>query len=276
MFPISLLLVASSLIFGGMIGKAFLIYLCAVKLNFSLNEKMRLALRFIWPLLFTCMDIVFVMIWLLVGSLVMKSEVLPREGGDPPFIRVIQCGSQVDYKFGNDTLIGVLIAYKSVIVLVGLVMAYNLRNVKKKSLRYWETITWTMYNTAIFTLVLIISFILIDNYAIKRAIVAVLILLMVVITSSITGLPPVYYRFRDPHLVTERSELGNTDVIIKNEAMWENEVMALQKDRKGLTSEIEDLKNENNEMFRRMSEVDPTYSLDSIVEKDEFVFKETN
>ena len=269
MFPISLLLVASSLIFGGMVGKATVIYLCAVKLHFTLSYKMKLVLRFIWPILFTCIDVIFVVIWTFVSSLVMKSEVLPTGGNEPPFIRVIQCRHSANHEFVNNALIGVLIFYKSMIVLIGLVMAYNLRNIKKASLRYWETITWTMYNTSIFTLVLIMSFFLIQDYVIKQTIVTALMLLTVCITSSITGLPPVYFRFKDPRLHKERANLGNTDMVIKNEHMWESEVTALRKDGRELISEIEDLKSENMEMARRMSEIDPTYSLGCIAEKPE-------
>ena len=271
MLPISLLLVASSLIFGGMIGKATLIYLCAVQLNFTLSSNMKQVLRFVWPLLFTCVDILFVLIWSLVSSLVMKSEVLPTGGDDPPFIRVIQCRQPVQHGDANNALIGILIVYKSAIVLIGLVMAYNLRNVKKNSLRYWGTITWTMYNTSIFTLVLILSFILIQDYVIKQAIIALLILLTVFITSSITGLPPVYYRFKDPRLIRESANAGNTSTIIKNESMWESEVTALQSDRRVLKSEIEDLRSENMEMVRRMtlSEIESCNSLDRIEERPE-------
>ena len=278
MLPMSLLLVASSLIFGGMIGKATLIYLCAVKLNFTLSDKMKMALRFMWPILFSCVDILFVLIWSLVSSLVMKSEVLPTGTYDPPFIRVIQCRRPLQHEMANNALIGLLIVYKSAIVLIGLVMAYNLRNVKKNSLRYWGTITWTMYNTSIFTLVLILCFFLIPQFVIKQAIIALLILLTVSITASITGLPPVYYRFKDPRLEKENAKVGNTEKIVKNESMWKCEVNALHKDRKQLKSEIDDLKSENLEMVRKLtlSELDFGDPLCRVMEEPETVFEASN
>ena len=201
MFPFSLLLVASSLIFGGMIGKASIIYLTAVKLKFDLSEKKKILLRFSWPLIFTCVDIVFVIIRSLVISLVMKSEV-QRTGVEvvSPFIRVIQCRSPAGHENDNDVFIGMLIVYKSVVVLIGLVMAYSLRKVKKNSLRYWGTITWTMYNITIFTFILILSFFLIEQYVIKRSAITLILLATALMTSSITGLPPVYYMFTDPNL----------------------------------------------------------------------------
>ena len=254
MLPVSLLLVSSSLVFGGMIGKATLIYVCAVQLNFSLSDKMKMVLRFVWLALFSCVDILFVLVWSLVSSLVMKSEVLPTGGDDPPFIRVIQCRPPHQHEVANNVLVGLLIVYKSGIILIGLVMAYNLRNVKRNSLRYWGTITWTMYNTSIFSLVLILSFFLITDFVIKQIIVAVLILLTVFITVSITGLPPVYYRFKDPNLTRESAKsVGNTGKIVKNKTMWEHEVTALQNDRRELKSEIQDLKSENIEMVRKMT-----------------------
>ena len=255
MLPISLLLVASSLIFGGMIGKATLIYLCAVQLNFTLSANMKQVLRFVWPMLFTCVDILFVLIWSLVSSLVMKSEVLPTGGDDPPFIRVIQCRQPVQHEDANNALIGILIVYKSAIVLIGLVMAYNLRNVKKNSLRYWGTITWTMYNTSIFTIVLILSFILIQDYVIKQAIIAVLILLTVFITSSITGLPPVYYRFKDPRLIRERTKsVGSRAGFEMSQGMLGMQVDALQRDKRGLESQISNLKRENADMVKQLDQ----------------------
>ena len=246
MLPMSLLLVASSLIFGGMIGKATLIYLCAVKLNFTLSDKMKMALRFMWPILFSCVDILFVLIWSLVSSLVMKSEVLPTGTYDPPFIRVLQCRRPLQHEMANNALIGLLIVYKSAIVLIGLVMAYNLRNVKKNSLRYWGTITWTMYNTSIFTLVLILCFFLIPQFVIKQAIIALLILLTVSITASITGLPPVYYRFKDPRLEKERTmSVGSRGTLDMSKEMLEKQVEVLQKDRSEHKSKMRELELEN-------------------------------
>ncbi|KAI6658103.1 gamma-aminobutyric acid (GABA) type B receptor [Oopsacas minuta] len=254
MLPVSLLLVASSLIFGGMIGKASLIYLLAVKLRFDLGQKVRLLVQFAWPLLFTCVDIIFVIIWSLVSSLVMKSEVLPAGSDITPFISVIQCGISAQQVIASDVFIGLLIIYKIFIVLIGLVMAYNLRNVKIKSLQYWGTITWTMYNMTIFTLVLILSFFLIQDYVTKRAVLPVLILITVILTASITGLPPVYYRFRDPHLTQNVFMPSGLRVEIRNdEVMLKNQVAALQSDRTELKSEIEDLKSTNSEIIRRMT-----------------------
>ncbi|KAI6658104.1 gamma-aminobutyric acid (GABA) type B receptor [Oopsacas minuta] len=245
MLPVSLLLVASSLIFGGMIGKASLIYLLAVKLRFDLGQKVRLLVQFAWPLLFTCVDIIFVIIWSLVSSLVMESDVLPTGSDITPFIRVIQCGISTQQVIVSNVFIGFLIIYKGGIVLIGLVMAYNLRNVKKNSLRYWGTITWTTYNMTIFTLVLILSFFLIQDYVAKRAVIFALVLLTVFITANITGLPPVYYRVRDPHLLKEKSHLpGLRGGIVQDEIMLKEQVTALQRDMNQLETEMEILKSD--------------------------------
>ena len=256
MLPVSLLLVSSSLVFGGMIGKATLIYVCAVQLNFSLSDRKKMVLRFVWLALFSCVDILFVLVWSLVSSLVMKSEVLPTGGDDPPFIRVIQCRRPHQHEVANNVLIGLLIVYKSGIILIGLVMAYNLRNVERPSLRYWGTITWTMYNTSIFSLVLILSFFLITDFVIKQVIVAVLILLTVFITVSITGLPPVYYRFKDPNLTRERAKsVGNTEELQMSPNMLAMQVAALQKDINKLESTID-----NQEIdIRRLSQIESLF-----------------
>ena len=249
MFPLSLLLVASSLIFGGMIGKASIIYLLAVRFRFDLSEKVRILIRFSWPLIFTCLDVVVVITWSLVSSLVMKSEVQSTGLEASPFIRIIQCRRPTEYETVSDVFIGLLIVYKSVVVLIGLVMAYNLRNVKKNSLRYWGTITWTMYNMTIFTFVLIMSFFLIEDYVIKRVVISVLVLMTALITSSITGLPSVYYMFRDPNLEKEKGKVvGIRSGIVQDDSMLKKQVDALQKDKSKLETEIEDL-------GRRWSEV---------------------
>ena len=255
MFPLSLLLVASSLIFGGMIGKASIIYLLAVKLRFNLSEKARILIRFGWPLIFTCVDVIFVISWSVSSSLVMKSEVQSTGLPVSPFIRIIQCRRPTEHEIISNVFIGLLIIYKSVVVLIGLVMAYNLRNVKRNSLRYWGTITWTMYNMTIFTFVLIISFFLIEHYVIKITVISLLVLTTALVTSSITGLPPVYYRFKDSNLEKEKSKIpGIRTTIDLDSTMLEKQVSVLQEDKFQLSSEIVDLKNENLFINRRLSE----------------------
>ena len=205
MFPYSLILVATSLIFGGMIGKASIIYLLAVEFRFDLSEKVRILIRFSWPLIFLCVDAVFVIIWSLVSSLVMKSEVQSTGQVESPFIRVLQCKRPTEYDIGSNVFIGTLIVYKIVMVLIGLVVAYNLRNVQKNNLRYWGTITWTMYNITMFTFILIICLFLIVDYIIKISVITLLALIIAFITSSITGLPPVYYILTNPNLEKRKS-----------------------------------------------------------------------
>ena len=253
MFPFSLLLVASSLIFGGMIGKASIIYLTAVELKFNLNEKKKVLIRFSWPLIFTSVDVVFVIIWSLVSSLVMKSEVQSTGVDVSPFIRVIQCRSPTGHEVVNNVFIGMLIVYKSVVVLIGLAMAYNLRKVKRNSLRYWGTITWTMYNIAIFTFVLIISYFLIEQYVIKTSVVTLLVLTTALMTSSITGLLPVYYMLRDPNL--EKEKIKNSGVqseVVEDQTMLKRKVDALRNDKTELECEIDGLK----VIIRRMTLTD--------------------
>ena len=252
-FPFSLLLVASSLIFGGMIGKASIIYLTAVELKFNLNEKKKVLIRFSWPLIFTSVDVVFVIIWSLVSSLVMKSEVQSTGVDVSPFIRVIQCRSPTGHEVVNNVFIGMLIVYKSVVVLIGLAMAYNLRKVKRNSLRYWGTITWTMYNIAIFTFVLIISYFLIEQYVIKTSVVTLLVLTTALMTSSITGLLPVYYMLRDPNL--EKEKIKNSGVqseVVEDQTMLKRKVDALRNDKTELECEIDGLK----VIIRRMTLTD--------------------
>ena len=246
MFPFSLLMVASSLIFGGMIGKASIIYLTAVKLRFDLGEKKEVLIRFSGPLIFTCVDVVFMMIWSLVSSLVMKSEVQSTGVDLSPFIRVIQCRSPTGHEVVNNVFIGMLIVYKSVVVLIGLVMAYNLREVKKNSLRYWGTITWTMYNITMFTFILIISFFLIEQYIIKIPVITLLLLITALMTSSITGLPPVYYMFTDPNLEKRRSyEPDVRSGLEGDNAMLKELVVSLQEEKERLLNTIDNLRNDN-------------------------------
>ena len=265
MFPLSLLLVASSLIFGGMIGKASIIYLLAVKLKFNLSEKTNMLIRFGWPLIFTCVDVVFVIIWSVSSSLVMKSEVQSTGIPVSSFIRIIQCRRPTEGDIASDVFIGLLIIYKSVVVLIGLVMAYNLRNVKRNSLRYWGTITWTMYNMTIFTFVLIISFFLIDDYVTKLTVVSLLVLTTALVTSSITGLPPVYYMFRDPNLKKEKMKMaGVQEEVVEDPKLLKRQVDALRKDKNELVCEIDGLK----VIIRRMTLTDTDYEVPDFEIKD--------
>ena len=298
MFPVSLLLVASSLIFGGMIGKASIIYLVAVEHRFDLSERSKVLIRFIWPLIFTCVDVVFVTIWSLVSSLVMKSEVQSTGQDVSPFIRVIQCGIATEHETVNNVLIGFLIVYKSVVVLIGLVMAYNLRKVKRNSLRYWGTITWTMYNMTIFTFVLIICFLFIENFVLKESVISLLLLITALITSSITGLPPVYYRFKDPNLQKEKSKLpwikpridrqvndlleDQLQIAPENEDdMLKKKVSDLQEHELRLSSEVDDLKNKNSILEKKANNLQEdklrlSSEIDNLKEENACIIKQFN
>ena len=176
----------------------------------------------------------------------MKSEVQSTGVDLSPFIRVIQCRSPTGHEVVNNVFIGMLIVYKSVVVLIGLVMAYNLREVKKNSLRYWGTITWTMYNITMFTFILIISFFLIEQYIIKIPVITLLLLITALMTSSITGLPPVYYMFTDPNLEKRRSyEPDVRSGLEGDNAMLKELVVSLQEEKERLLNTIDNLRNDN-------------------------------
>ena len=246
MFPVFLLLVAFSVILGAMMSKAALIYVVVVKLQIKPNKKLNYILAISWPFLLATIDTLFVLLWSLVGPLVIKSEVLPSGLQDPPFFSVIQCGISSENSLATTVFISILIIYKSFIVLVGLVMAYNLRNVERQSLRYGNTISWTMYNITVFTLILILSFFLIQNYDVKISIVSFLILATVFLTVTIIGLPPLYYSipFLKPKSVANPASVKNS--IVPDRKMLEKSIVALQKDN-------QELGVMSTEMVRKMS-----------------------
>ena len=245
MLPVSLILVASSVILGAMMSKAALIYVVVVKGKISSNKCLNYILTTTWPFLLATVDTLFVLLWSLVGPLVIKSEVLPSGLQDPPFFSVIQCGISSENSLATTVFISILIIYKSFIVLVGLVMAYNLRNVERQSLRYGNTISWTMYNITVFTLILILSFFLIQSYDVKISIVSFLILATVFLTVTIIGLPPLYYSIPSFKPKSE-SNIGNIPEIVQDKEMYEKRIGALEKDN-------DELKDTNGHMVRRMT-----------------------
>ena len=251
MFPVTLLLTAASIIFGGMIGKASIIYLSAVRLDFQSLKKLNKTMVTAWPYVLASLDLALVLIWSFIAPLVLKKEVISSGVTDPPFYRVLQCQSRNEKELERNVFVGIFIAYKSVLVLIGTAMAYNLRNVKKKSLKYWNTITWTMYNMATYTLVLILCFFLITDHNAKLGVLGFLTLLNVLLTTTITGLPPVYVRFYDPHLNKERVKVsGANSRIVQDMSLLRNRCESLQIDKSDLITQIGDLK---VEMERRMS-----------------------
>ena len=247
MFPIFLLLVASSIIFGAMMSKAALIHIVVVKLQLNPNKRLNYTLAISWPFLLATIDTFFVLLWSLVGPLVMKLEVIPSGIQDPPFFSVIQCGVSTEKTTETNVFIAILIVYKSVIVLCGLIMAYNLRSVQKQILRYGDTISWTMYNMTIFTLILILSFFLIQSYDMKIAIVSLLILATGFLTVTIIGFPPVYYSFLALKHKSVLNPVSNKPEIVQDKKMLEKSIASLQKDNV-------DLKTMNVKMGQKLSE----------------------
>ena len=246
MIMITLLLMASSLIFGGMMARAALIYIVAVKEKIDLSKKHKYAMALSWPFILTIIDLLYILMWSLASPLVVKSEVWPTGLEDPPFFEVIQC--QILYQKSSPTIgfIIILIIYKSILVIIGLVMAYNLRCVKREKLQYANTISWTMYNTTFFTLVLILSLSLIQDHDVKIGVVCFLILLTVFLTVTIIGSPPVYYSIKKDKTINESQSVGNISEIVPNKQMFQDQVDSLRKDNR-------DLEDKNKKMARTLT-----------------------
>ncbi|KAI6649385.1 Gamma-aminobutyric acid type B receptor subunit 1-like [Oopsacas minuta] len=252
MLPVIFALLGSSLIFGGMIGKASTIYLYAIKNSLKHYLKILFLISNCLPVFFICVDIILVIIWGSVSFLVVKSEVLPTGIDNEPYIRVLQCGMSTQQETATSIFIVFLIIYKIMIIVIGLVMAYFLRDIKKKDLRYWDTITWTMYTMSISTFVLFLFLFLIEDFNAKHAVICVLVLVTVTTSASITGLPPVYYIFKYPHPGYEAiiipKGLRNTE---PKDILMKHQIINLESDNAQLNCDVEDLKNENKFLKQR-------------------------
>ena len=194
--------VSTSIIFGGMLGKATKYYIIAIKHKFSYAEYLKFYHILLIPLALVLVDTVYVLIWALISPITYKYINIDSNIQNPPIYKVTECqpGNRTDFLI----FLIVFILYKSILVLIGLFLAYHLRKVVNKANKYSSTITWTMYNVVIFSILQVVLILTLKDVDIKYGLVCLSSILEGFVISSIVAGPILYYLYKDPHGKTFR------------------------------------------------------------------------
>ena len=248
-----LLAVSISVIFGGMLGKAGKYYIIVIKKRFDFSDHLKPIYIVLFPLLLVALDTLYFAVWLFVAPKVLLTHEIESGLLNPPRYIVTQCVASS--QAGDQVFLWLLIALKSVLVVIGLFLAYNLRKVTHKSLKYTATITWTMYNTSICSLGIVLVLLLVDNLELRYSLSGILSVAEGVVAAAIVSGPILYYLIRDPRGDTFFNP-GNKE-FPESKELLEMRIQALIKDN-------ETLKREAN---RRSSKAgnEPSYLTESTV-----------
>ena len=189
--------ISISIIFGGMLGRAIKYYVIAIKHKFSYSAYLQFYHILLIPVFLVIIDTVYMVVWGLVSPITYVAMNIPSGLVYPPIFQISECtiGNQTNYII----LLIVFILYKGVLVLLGLFLAYHLRKVVNKANKYSSTITWTMYNVVIFSIIEIVLLSTLTDIDIKYGLVCVFTLLEGFAISSIVAAPILYYLHTDPH-----------------------------------------------------------------------------
>ena len=189
--------VSISMIFGGMLGKAIKYYVIAIKHKFRYSTYLKFYHILLLPLILVLLDTAYMFVWGLASP--MTYTIFNIESGliFPPIYQVAECRPADHTSF--IILFAIFICCKSILVVIGLFLAYHLRKVVNKANKYTATITWTMYNTVIFSILQILLILLLTNIDIKYGLVCFFTLLEGFVLSSIVASPILYYLYKDPH-----------------------------------------------------------------------------
>lgn len=204
--------VSISLIFGGMVGKAMKYYIIAIKHKFSIGKKMRPITVLLFPLFLIIIDTIYIAFWYGFYPLRCIQTEIHSNIQSTPFYLIRECShenSSIYFLF-----FGILISFKSVLVVVGLILAYHLRKIVNKQLEYSSTITWTMYNMVIYAVGYLLITRLIPNIDIKYGLASSISLLCALTTTIIIVGPLIYYMITDPHGKHSINELPNNSVLL--------------------------------------------------------------
>ena len=192
-----LLAVSTSIIFGGMLGKAIKYYIIAIKHNFSYADYLKFYQILLIPLVLVIIDTVYILIWALASPITYNFINIDSNLKNPPIYKVAECQP------GNRTnflIFGIIfLLYKSILVLIGLFLAYHLRKVVNKANKYSSTITWTMYNVVIFSILQVVLILTLTDVDIKYSLVCLSTILEGFAISSIVAGPILYYLYKDPN-----------------------------------------------------------------------------
>ncbi|KAI6661637.1 gamma-aminobutyric acid type B receptor subunit 1 [Oopsacas minuta] len=194
--------VSISIIFGGMLGKAIKYYVIAIKHKFKYSTYLNFYQILLIPVILVVIDTIYVLMWSLSSPITYNTIIIDSGLENPPLYMVSEC------RAGNQTkfviLLTIFLIYKSILVVVGLFLAYHLRKVVNKANKYSSTITWTMYNVGIFSIVQIVLVLTLTNVDVKYGLVGLSTIVEGFVISSIVAGPIIYYLFKDPYGKTFR------------------------------------------------------------------------
>ena len=247
-----------SLILGGVLAKAIKLYALWVLNKFQRKSREKLRFRYLvlLPLSLALLDSLIILVSYGLEPILYQSWEMLSGVTDPPIYRISFC----DFKLS--VFLTLLIVIKVVLVVVCVLLAYHLRNVTHKSQRYSFIIGLIMYNTVFFAILIIFVLSFVTDYDIKIAFASIFGVLASFITSTITGLPIVYYMIKDP---TGKNlfEAKNVDTFPEDNTMLKKRINALERDLERVTSLDESCDSPNKYSFLNESQGELVFSKSS-------------
>ena len=223
--------VSMSLILGGVLAKAVKLYALWVLNKFQRKSRNKLRFRYLvlLPLSLTLIDSLIILVSYGLEPILYQSWEVLSGVTNPPIYRISFC----DFKLS--AFLTLLIVIKVVLVFICLFLAYHLRNVTHKSQRYSFIIGLIMYNTVFFAILIIFVLSFVSDYDIKIALASLFGILSSFITSTITGLPIVFYMIKDP-TGENLFEAKNVDTFPEDNTLLRRRIDALERDLEKVTS----------------------------------------
>ena len=232
-FRIWLLAVSISIIFGGMLGKAIKYYVIAIKHKFTYSKYLQFYHILVLPIALTVIDTIYMLVWGLTSPLSYVTYNVNSGLRDPPIYTVSECRSQEGSYF--IVFFSILIVMKSLLVLIGLFLAYHLRKVVNKANKYSSIVTWTMYNVLIFSILLILALFLAPNVDVRYGLVCLFALSEGFVVPTIIAGPVVYYMYKDPQGKTFKPVVGHGE-FPENSDQLKKKIRTLEGENKDLRS----------------------------------------
>ena len=183
---------ALDIIFGGIIIKASKYYLIWVKNKLNITVWYLIAL----PIALAIIDTLFTIIAIFIAPIYLVKNTRMTDDLQNPILSVETCiaDSQALY------IAYLLVIYvpKILILIIGLFMAYHLRRVVNKAQKYSTIIVWAMYNSVLFTILIICLDQFIVDLNLNAILTGLFTIVYAVLVATVISAPVVYNTVRDP------------------------------------------------------------------------------
>ena len=210
---------ATDLIFGTLVGKAFRVYRIAIRK--TMNSKVKNTEIFLFVSALLLLDTLYTIVWAAIPQIQLQFIAQgPLETGyneiadsRAPFWYIFYCAEGGDINSPAIVLRFVYILFRWILYGVGLFIAYQIRNMCIKGVNEFQSITLATLATIFFNLFRIILSIIIPSVRLFDAAISLLSISYVldtVVVVSFIFLPKLYYIVKDPKEDNEYGGVHNT------------------------------------------------------------------